>query len=204
MKHGPIRLWFCFAVAVLAAAVADPCVEALSNAGVFGSGQFTDRSSLDVVPALIVGMLLLATYFALRVRRELLRSSVDAVREGVVTLLPATFVVQLGVLAAMETLEQIVVYGHALGGTIWLGGPAIFSLLVHAFACIGFACALSALLRIGARTTVRAIRLVRALLVRALHGPAPLATRAWAAVRILRLSPVLSPMGNRAPPVAIV
>ena len=204
VRPGPIRLWFCFAVAVLAAAVADPCIEALSNAGVFGSGQFTDRSNLDVIPALIVGALLLATYFVLRVRRELLLSSIDAVREGVVSLLPATFAVQLGALCAMETIEQIAVYGHRLGGTVWLGGPVIFSLLAHAFACVGIAYALAAALRIGARKTARAIRLIRALLERALHGPAPLATRVREPVRILRRLPVLSPTGNRAPPVAIV
>lgn len=204
MKRGPIRLWFCFAVAMIAAAVADPSVEALSNAGTFGRGVFTDHSNLDVLPAIAVGAVCVAAYFALRVRRELVRASGEAVRDGVAALLPTTFAGQLGVLAAMETIEQLVVYGHPLGGTIWLGGPVLFSLLAHALACVLVAFALSALLQSGARSAVRTIRLIRALLERALHGPAPLRVRARETPRLLRLSPTCNACALRAPPVAIV
>lgn len=198
-----IRAWFAVAAAVIAAALADPCVEALSNAGLFGPGRFTDQSNLDVLPALCVGVALGFACLAMRVRRELARESSIAVREHVMHLLPAVFVVQIGVLALMETLEQIVVYGHTLGGTIWLGGPANFSVFAHAVACVLVSVALSALLRVLARHTARAIRLMRALAERSLHPRTPLAVRRWEHPGVRSMAPVRCRIGNRAPPIAI-
>ena len=63
-----IRFWFCLAAAVIAAAIADPVVEFASNHGAFGAGNFTDHSSLDVVPALIAGLIAAALAVGLRVR----------------------------------------------------------------------------------------------------------------------------------------
>jgi hypothetical protein len=204
VKPAPLRVWFCLAVAIVAAAVADPCVEAISNAGFFGPGPYTDRSNLDVVPALFVGMLCVLTYFVLRVRRELARVSDEAIRQRGGRLLVCAYGVQLGVLAAMETLEQILVYGHTLGGTVWLGGPVWFALAIHACVCLAVACGLGILLRTCARRTVRAIHLIAALIERSMHPPVPIAVRAWERPRVLRMAPVRCRIGNRAPPAAIV
>jgi hypothetical protein len=204
VKSGPLRMWFCFAVAIVAAAIADPCVEALSNAGLFGPGRFTDRSNLDVLPALLVGLLCVAMYFVLRVRRELARASGEAIRKRTGRLLVCTYALQLGVLATMETLEQIVVDGHMLGGTVWLGGPVWFALAAHAVACVGVAFVLGTLLRVCARRTVRAIRLIAALVERSVHPPAPIAVSPWEFPTAVHLVLVRCRIGNRAPPVAIV
>jgi hypothetical protein len=168
-----IRLCFCLAAAVIAAAVADPLVEAASNAGWFGSGSFTDRSSIDVIPAFALGCGFVALYVVLRVRRVLaachgnvhfaLRFSNDTLGYRVFALLPVIFAFQLAVLYSMETAEQFAVWGHALGGAIWLGGPVAVSLAAHAVACIAVtfvvACAIGSL----ATAALHVINLVRAL-----------------------------------------
>jgi hypothetical protein len=113
--------------------MADPLVEWASNAGRFGPGNFTDHSTADVVPALLVGVLFVATHLWLRVRRaltrgpasDLLRASRQAIGGGVLRLLPLVFAIQMLVLYCMETSEQIAVVGHPLGGMIWLGGPVL-------------------------------------------------------------------------------
>ncbi len=182
MAPSAIRFWFCLAVAAIAAAIADPLVEWASNAGLFGSGAFTDHSNLDVLPGLVVGGLFVATHLLLRVRRllsgssetNLARASREALSSGVTRLLPGTFAVQMLVLYCMETAEQFAVSGHALGGTIWLGGPIAVSLLAHAAACVAIAYALAALLAVCAQTAVRAIRLIRAMATRLAHGTPPI------------------------------
>ncbi|HTX56973.1 MAG TPA: hypothetical protein VMD47_07700, partial [Candidatus Acidoferrales bacterium] len=188
---------------VIAAAIADPIVEALSNAGLFGAGNFTDHSNLDVLPALACGTALLAVALVLRVRRDLLRASGDALRTNLAALLPWIFAIHLGALFAMETSEQIVVAGHPLGGTIWLGGPAWFSLTMHALVCTAVAFALARVACACVRTTVRIVRRLRALAMRALHGPPPLALRSLGAVVPGQTPPVLCRIGNRAPPLLL-
>ena len=204
MKRASVRFWFALAAAVVAAALADPCIEAISNAGVFGSGRLTDGSNLDVLPALVMGFGLLGVLLVVRVRGELLRASGDALRGGIARLLPAVFAMQLGVLYVMETLEQLAVAGHTMGGTVWLGGPPAFSLAVHALFCAAAAYALASLVHVLARHTVRAIRHMRAIVERCIHGRAPTIVRAWEAPVIARSAPVLCRIGNRAPPLAIV
>jgi len=54
---------------------------------------------------------------------------------GLRSLLPYVFGAQIALLYVMETAEQFVVSGHALGGTIWLGGPPLASLAVHGVSC---------------------------------------------------------------------
>jgi hypothetical protein len=203
MSRSTIRWWFCVAVAVMAAAVADPFVEACSNAGLFGSGAFTDHSNAAVVPALFGGSACLAVYLILRVRRELLRRSCEALRPHFAALLPRIAVLQMLVLFAMESSEQFLVYGHFYGGAVWLGGPVWFSLTIHALVGAALAIGLARLLGMWTRTTVRAIRLMRALAMRALHAPAPLALRprSFAALRLP--APVLCRIGNRAPPYSL-
>ncbi|HTV93492.1 MAG TPA: hypothetical protein VMG98_12325 [Verrucomicrobiae bacterium] len=200
MKRGFIRFWFCIAAAVLAAAIADPLVESISNAGWFGPGTFTDHSNLDVLPALFCGGVFVICYLALRVRREFLRASGEALRARVAWLLPFIVTAQLGVLYTMETLEQVVVAGHVMGGTVWLGGPMWFSLCAHALVGVTVAYGLARAASTCARTTLRVIRRLRALATRALHAPAPLAMRGRGMAWIRANSPVLCRIGNRAPP----
>src|SRR5579863_7532885 len=93
-----IKIWFCAAVAMIAAAIADPLVESASNAGWFGPGNFTDHSTWDVVPAFLVGLFFVALYLWLRVRTALdahrdshdwPRIASDALGPNVVRLVPA-------------------------------------------------------------------------------------------------------------------
>jgi hypothetical protein len=173
LTRASIRLCFCLAVAVIAAAVADPLVEAASNAGWFGPGSFTDHSSADVLPALTLGCGFVALYVALRVRSTLassrrktptaIRLSNEALGHSALRLLPAIFVLQIVVLFSMETAEQFAVWGHGLGGTIWLGGPVTVSLTVHAVACVVVAVAVARVIRSLASVALRVIRLMRVL-----------------------------------------
>jgi hypothetical protein len=200
VKRGSIRFWFCIASAVLAAAMADPLVESLSNAGWFGPGSFTDHSNLDVLPVLLCGAAFVICYLALRVRRELLRASGEALRARVGRLLPYIVAAQLTVLYAMETVEQVVVAGHVMGGTVWLGGPIWFSLGVHALVGTAVAYGLARLACACAQTTLRVLRRFRALATRALHAPAPLAVRGRGTAWLRANSLVRCRIGNRAPP----
>jgi hypothetical protein len=204
-----IRLWFCLAVAVVAAAIADPLIEGASNAGFFGRGNFTDHSNADVVPALIAGACLAAAFLALRVRALLtsgtpqsgfLRASDEALRGGIARLLPAAFTLQIATLFAMETLEQYAVYGHGLGGTLWVGGPVLMGLAIHAALCALVFIAAARSIHSLAAATACVIRRVLALAAFPLHGSRPIAIRRREAVSLARSRPVLCRIGERAPP----
>ncbi len=203
-----IRRWFCIAAALIAASIADPLMEFASNRGLFGPGSLTDHSNQDVFPALAVGLAFGAGYLVLRVRRLLARGETPlAVRvpahsqpRPFLRLLPIVYVVQLMVLFAMETVEQVVVAGHPLGGTVWLGGPPVVSLAVHAACCGLTTLLLGSLLRELTRKAVNIVvaivdaiglasRSSHALFIRVLH-------RADAR----RRAPLLSRIGDRAPP----
>jgi hypothetical protein len=146
MDRARYRGLFCLAVAVSAASLTDPLVEGASNAGWFGAANFTDHSTIDVVPALLTAAVLAVLYVVLRARPlaarhpdavARLRASLRPCRSRpLVRLVPAIFAVQLGVLYCMETVEQVVVAGHAQGGLIWLGAPAAIALALHFAACL--------------------------------------------------------------------
>lgn len=203
------RLLFCLATALTAAATADPLVERLSNAGVFGPGRFTDHSNADVVPALCVGVLFAALVVVALARRLLAHGTperwpglADAALapSAVVRLLPAMFAAQIATVFAMETLEQVLVVGHTLGGVVWLGGPVLVSLTIHALACVCVAALFAAVMHRLARGVVEVIALVRRLVL------------AWAALtpaRPMRVAlvplrrsqePALARLRGRAPP----
>jgi hypothetical protein len=208
-----IRIWFCLAVAVLAAAVADPLIEWASNAGLFGPGNFTDHSNLDVLPALFAGTAFVALYLALRVRALLVnpgkpapafvRVSNDALAGSIGGLLPLTFVFQILTVFLMETTEQFAVLGHGLGGTIWLGAPILVSLALHAAACAIGAIVVAYAVRVLAATTLRIIRLVRALMAFPLRGTPSIARRCASIEYLNDSRPVLCRIGERAPPLPI-
>jgi hypothetical protein len=203
-----VRLVYCTAAALTAAAVADPIVERLSNGGVFGPGRYTDRSTADVVPALCVGALF-ATFFVIALARRLLRTPApgwlrvsDAAlpRAVVVRLLPVTFAAQIATVFAMESLEQVFVVRHAFGGTVWLGGPPLISLAIHALACVLVAVLFVGILHRLARRVAAVIAFVRQLIL------------AWAALtptapmRVVLVpprraqEPALARLQGRAPP----
>jgi len=166
---------FCSAAAIISAAVADPFVEGLSNAGAFGAGRFTDHSTADIGPALSAGLLCAALFVAWIVHRTLAQSATpsqwlrlsDAALSpaALARLSPAIFAGQIGVLYVMETLEQLVVDGHDLGGTIWLGGPILVSLLLHAIVGIAVVAVLSQLLHWLAESVAEAITFFRRLVL---------------------------------------
>jgi hypothetical protein len=166
---------FCSAAAIIAAAVADPLVEGLSNAGAFGHGSFTDHSTADVAPTLSAGSLCAALFVAWIVYLALSQGTKPAQRlrlsDAALTpatqarLFPAIFAGQIGVLFAMESLEQLVVDGRELGGTVWLGGPILASLALHALVGIAVVAVLSQLLRWLAESVAEAITFFRRLVL---------------------------------------
>lgn len=146
---------FCLAVALTAAALVGPLVEQLANAGTFGPEAFTDRSNADMLPALCIGGLVAAAFVVALAQRLVRPSAVvpnwarqaaDATRIGPSQML-ATFGTQIAVLFLMETCEQIAIWGHPLGGTIWLGGPIAVSLAFHVVGGIAVAAIFSRALR---------------------------------------------------------
>ena len=208
MARLSIRLWFCLAVAVIAASVSDFCVELASNAGWFGSGDYTDHSYLAQIPAILIGAVLIAAHLASRaviafsnpatVRGSLLQASDRALRSGLGRLLPLTFVLQIAALYAMETVEQYVVQGHDLGGLIWLGGPVLVALAANAIFTIGFTFFIACAIRALARTAIRAI--LHVLESERAYSDAPVVARTLERVAILRSVPVACRIGERAPP----
>lgn len=212
MTRASIRLWFCLAVAAIAAALADPVVEYLSNARVFGRGNFTDHSNADVLPVLLAGLIFAGLHLVLKIRsalhkrddasRDVWRESYAVLGGRFFALLPFAYVLQLIVLYGMETFEQRLVWGHTLGGTIWLGGPVWASLLAHAVTCAIVAFAAARLIRALGRTTVRVLRAIAALTTLPSH-PVSIVIRVWDRVAVSQV-PVRSRIGERGPPLLSV
>ena len=208
---GVLSAWlFRITVAIAAAAVADPIVEHLSNTGVFGPGRFTDRSNLDVIPALTIASGVAILFVAILARRMLARNSYppewlrryafDITADSVRRMLPTIFALQLVALFVMETIEQIVVAGHPFGGTLWLGGPLLVSIAAHFLSCVLSAWALYHGLRWSARAIVRAVRLVLQFLRQLIQAPL-LRSRAYGlAPRSKFIEPYLRALQGRAPP----
>jgi hypothetical protein len=208
-----IRLWFCLAVAVISAAIADPAVEFASNRGFFGRGSFTDHSNLDVVPALVVGVIFALLHVALRVRSrladpetpalDLLAESGKALASGPGRLLPLTFAIQIAALFSMETAEQFAVFGHGLGGTIWLGGPVAVSLAAHAAACTVIAFALTRAVRACSQAAERVVRYIRGFSSESPRGTGRPVSRRGASVAVAFSQRAFCNAGGRAPPLPV-
>jgi hypothetical protein len=193
--------WFCLAAALVAAAIADPLVEFASNSGVFGSGSFTDHSNGDVLPALVAGLALGAVYVFLRARRILAQQGNAVVRTiRVLPLLPYVFAAQIALLYAMETAEQFVVAGHSLGGTIWLGGPPLASLAVHGVMCLLTTFLMGHLARRLSQKAVTLVARIVAAIGLAPRSPATTFLRPSHRADARRRAPLLSRIGERAPP----
>jgi hypothetical protein len=197
LKSSSKRALFCLAVAVITAAVADPIVEFASNSGWFGPGNFTDRSNLDVFPALVVGVGVLALYLIGRAAAILAGT---ALPRRLVSLVPAIFILQIVALYAMETAEQIIVGGHALGPTVWLGGPIFASLAIHAAFCLAVTFWMARSVRGLAVATLRVIALIKAIAAFPTHAVEIPPSRRWDEPCFVQLGPVLCRIGERAPP----
>ena len=197
MRASSKHLPFCLAVAVIAAAVADPVVEFASNAGWFGPGNFTDGSNLDVIPALVVGIAVLALYL-IGTARAVLAGTALPRRIG--SLVPAIFVLQIVALYVMETTEQLIVGGHTLGPAVWLGAPVFASLAIHAAFGVAITLWIARSARGLAATTLRVIRLMKATPSFAAHRFEILPPRRSDERSFRQLVPLLCRIGERAPP----
>jgi len=184
---------------VIAASVADPIVEFCSNAGLFGPGEYTDQSNLDVFPALLAGLAILTFYF---VRRAPAILAGNALSRDAIRLLPAILALQFAALYLMETAEQLVVWGHPLSATTWLGAPLPISAAFHVAVALAVLAALVASKRTLAATTLRVIRLIRAIATFAAVTPQPSRPRRPARSFCKELFLALCAIGERAPPLA--
>lgn len=207
----PQRTWFCILAALVAAAFADPLVEFASNAGAFGRCDCTDHSNLDVVPALCVGLSLGIALLALRIRKVLAGRAVAAPASRrapdevllpslLARLVPVVFAIQLAVLYAMETAEQFLVGGDALGGTIWLGGPLPISLAVHAAFAILATFAIGRALCTFTQTALRIAVFLRLSTTMSARGPRRMFAQFRYPAAFCRTAPLVCRIGERAPP----
>jgi hypothetical protein len=204
------RAWFCAALAIIAAGLANPCVEFASNAGWLGRGDFTDHSNVDVIPTLGVGIVFAALVimrrisqlaFTARAQRfaAWLRLSNHVLRaRSVAPFMPAALGMQMLVLFSMESVEQVVVHGHVVGGMLWLGGPVIASLAIHAVVCVATAYVLTKALHGFARTAVRIARLIHIALLSV--GSSTTILPRIAHTSQVRQAPLHCGIGERAPP----
>jgi hypothetical protein len=198
-----MRVLFCAAVAVMAAAFADPLVELASNVGLFGPVSFTDHSNADVLPSLAVGVLLICLLAAFRATGLLNRARFAISHRASQRLLPATFAIQLATLFSMETIEQYVTTGHFLGGLIWLGGPIVISLAVHALFCIAATYSVSRAIQTVAHAVVRIVRILRGFTLLPACRNAPQFGRSHEFVLAHDLIAIPCRIGKRAPPVLV-
>lgn len=128
------------AAAILAAAIANGVVETLASTGIVGAG-YSDPDRSSVMPASLAGLLVT---FALLVLRSLrawhtCETRVPVRNAGPPVLLrrlPIVFCLQMVVVFAMESSEQVLAHGRLADAGAWLGGPAWFSLAFHAAACL--------------------------------------------------------------------
>jgi hypothetical protein len=205
------RVAYVLAAAITAAAATDPVVEQLSNVGLFGKQSFTDHSNLDVIPALCIGAALIAVWAGILIRRMLARatyapawlrlSASDLDHASAARLIPAIFFLQLIALWTMETLEQVVVYGHTFGGTLWLGGPVLVSLVFHFAGCVLASLGLRWIVHASAKTLAEVVRNVLAFILRLRIARPAIADRRFETPRLRRREPFLTRLKGRAPPI---
>ncbi len=153
-------LFLLLTVAILAAAVGDPLVEAIARTGLLGGG-YHDTNQRSVLPMLIAGLAMAAVagisqaLDAWRRPRGDARSSglVDLAREFGTRSIPRDLAIvlpaQFATLFAMESAERILTAGTPpLQALAWLGGPPPFALAMHV--------ALAVVAIVAVRRTMRA------------------------------------------------
>jgi len=124
----------------------------------------------------------------------------DALSRGCVPLLPSIFALQMVTLFIMETAEQLLVFRHAFGPTIWLGAPPAISVAVHAAVCLAVTCAIMRSRRTLAATTLRVVRLIVAIATFVPQIAVPILARQFNHICFKEFLPVLCTIGERAPP----
>ena len=198
------------AVALIAASIADPLVESASNAHLFGAGTFTDHSTWDVIPALLAGLLFVGLHLLLRIRSGLaardrapgwLRLANAALALNIVRLIPIICVVELIALYLMETTEQQFVYGRIIGGALWLGGPVLVSVTVHAMSCAIVAFVAAKCLRALADAAIQLVLLVRSCVASPARRARATFFRRAEDFRPMSSLGALGHVGERAPPI---
>jgi hypothetical protein len=206
------RIPFLVAVALLAAAMGDALVESISNTGIFGTRYF-DNNHLSIVPTLIAGFVLACEVAAARCA-AVYRHACDARRDWLgdaaaciatrdpLQDVPLVFALQLIALFAMESTEQLVFGGRLLGGTVWLGGPILVGLALHAL--IALACtfllgwSMRGIAAAFASFVATALAYIAITLSRA--GAATTRRRRDAVTSLRSQSPHARQIGERAPP----
>lgn len=154
------RVPFVIAVALVAAAIADPLVETIANTGMLGRG-YSDNDHASVVPTLLVGSMLLLLAIAARCLGLVCRACVYrrwvagiarhlSARPALADL-PYIVLLQFVALFIMESCEHLLYDGRLAGGIAWLGGPIWFSIATHLL--IGLLCTILAARAV--RTIVR-------------------------------------------------
>ena len=211
MRTASYRWAFLFGVALVAAAIGNACVETVSNSGYLGRG-YHDNDHASVVPAVVVGCVLLLQIAIVRVL-ALLRGAVagdgawfartasEISLRGPLRDLPILLGVQFCALYGMEACESLVASGHLPAGFAWLGGPPLFSIVVHV--ALGALCA--ALVARGMRAFVATLASVVRHVICLSIAVAPRAARASrldrsTGSRAASQTPNARPFGGRAPP----
>lgn len=127
-------------------------------------------------------------------------------RINFLVLAPIVFSLQLALLCAMESIEQIVTFGQPLGFTAALGAPLLLALGVHAlmalFVC-GAAVLFSRALAQAARALTQAVEpYIRRLLRAQSSTPSTQCQYAISRIECARLKPLARRIANRPPPFA--
>lgn len=161
------RLPFLIAAALVAAGLGDPVVESVSNTGIFG-GHYADTNHTGILPTLLAGLIITLEVLLVRLREVWRRAAGGDAAGGLIQAarelaarpfardLPSVFALQLSALFVLESAEQLALGGKLSGGTVWLGGPILFSLSVHAL--VGGLCTFA--LGAGMRALLRFASLV--------------------------------------------
>lgn len=163
------RALFVATAALTAAAIANPVVETISNTGIFGNG-YADHDQSSVGPTFAVAVLFALAFVIARTMRAL-RGTADAepmlgalardlARRAPSRELPRVMGLQFFTLYVMERVEGLLHAAAAESGLSWLGGPPVFAIAVHAFACIATTLVLGLALRAIASLLATAVRAV--------------------------------------------
>jgi hypothetical protein len=203
----------CLAVAMLAASTANVMVESASNAGWFGPGAFTDRSCWDIPPVVCTALFFMGLCALVQIRaafRQLrhpangiVRIASDFLAGSIFRSAATIFATQLLVLSGMETSEQIVIYGHTLGGMVWLGGPVGIALTVHAVVCLTIICVTAAALHHISDLARHVVQLLNVLILPRTRDRQPFYISARLALSEGHTTRVCCRIGERAPPVVL-
>jgi hypothetical protein len=201
------------AMAILAAAVGDPIVEAVASSGLFGSGYHdADRSS--VLASGLAGLVLAAGAFVLRCCQEwrtsphrLARRRASRATAGFeippLLQLAIVFGLQLSIVLGMQTSEDLLA-GRAIDLHAWLGGPAWFALTAYGAICVGLTSTLRRFMRSFVTKVVDDLRAAqRRLRARTRSGACKPTSRSLPSRVLGALDPSVRRTRGRAPPLQL-